>query len=299
MGRVFVRYEGGPYYVEFHVGGKTFRKKAFKDRKRSEELLRKLHDDAVARLNGLPVVGGRIKPLHELAIEYLEVLEARGRSAVYRSDLRAHLDAAIPGCGWSVLGDVNQSDLERWIHRVVVTKHKRTNATANNYARSVHGFVKWAAKLARVSDPLAGLKKLNESVTAVRSRRILTDEELRKLIAYTETAKNRSSAILKGPDRAMLYRVAALTGLRAGDLAQLRPESFRLEQSPPVVISLAKDSKGKREEPIPLASQLVESLKPWLAKKPRGKPVWPGKWAINKKQGKWLAQDVAATVERL
>jgi hypothetical protein len=40
---------------------------------------------------------------------------------------------------------------------------------------------------------------------------------------------------MSGPDRAMLYAVAAYTSLRASELASLTPESFAFEGEPPMV----------------------------------------------------------------
>ena len=63
----------------------------------------------------------------------------------------------------------------------------------------------------------------------------------------------------------MLYRVAAYTGYRAGELAELTPEHFRLDAEPPHVTMFARDSKGKREEPIPLPlSDVYTSLQTGL-----------------------------------
>jgi integrase len=123
-------------------------------------------------------------------------------------------------------------------------------------------------------------------------RRSLADEEVTALLPATEAGPVRS--VLPGPDRAMLYRVALLTGLRASELASLTPGSFALDTEPPTVTVQAAHSKHRREDVLPLHPALVTALRPWLAGKPPGERVWPGKWAAHKRAGEMLRMDLQA-----
>ncbi len=76
----------------------------------------------------------------------------------------------------------------------------------------------------------------------------------------------------------MLYLVAGWTGLRAQELASLQPESFRLEGAEPTVTVQAGYSKHKREDILPLRSDLADLLGDWLRDKPCGERLWPGAW---------------------
>lgn len=74
----------------------------------------------------------------------------------------------------------------------------------------------------------------------------------------------------------------------------MTPESFRLDETPPTVTVLAGYSKHRRQDVLPLHPSLVESLRPWLAAKKPGTPVWPGAWARAKQAGKTLQRDLKA-----
>ena len=97
---------------------------------------------------------------------------------------------------------------------------------------------------------------------------------------------------MSGADRAMLYATAAYTGLRASELASLKPESFQLDAQPPTVTVLAAYSKHRRQDVLPLHPSLVEMLRPWLSEKLKRKSVWSGDWAKRKYGDKMLQRDL-------
>lgn len=295
MGRVFKRVRGGAaaefWTCEWNVGGKTFRKRAFRDKASSLALLRKLEDETLARRLGVaPPAGGAVRGLADLRAAYLKLLADRGRDPTYVATVTHRIDTCLAECRWRVLGDVTGAPLEAWLGRLAAGG--LAPATRNGYLRDVKAFVRWACEADGAAFPLAKVKPANEQVDRRRSRRILTDAELGALIRATEAARPRWNAALTPADRAVLYRVAAYTGLRASELASLRRESFRLDEVPPVVVVEARDAKGKREEPVPVPAHLVAVLRPWLAGKAAGAKVWPGPWAARKGQSKWLAADL-------
>ncbi len=76
----------------------------------------------------------------------------------------------------------------------------------------------------------------------------------------------------------MLYRVAAGTGFRVGELASLTPASFHLDAAPPSIALRAASSKRRRNDLQPIRDDLAELLRGWLVNKPADQPVWPGHW---------------------
>ena len=125
-----------------------------------------------------------------------------------------------------------------------------------------------------------------------RRRRAFAGEELQKLFlaAWNSVTVFRG---LTGEDRAMLYLVAASTGLRVAELASLAPASFDLTAATPTVRCLAAYTKNGEEAVLPLRSDLADRLAPWLLKKPDGRPVWPGTWS-KKASARMLRIDLAA-----
>ena len=93
-----------------------------------------------------------------------------------------------------------------------------------------------------------------------------------------------------GPDRAMAYRVALSTGFRADELRSLTPESFALDRTPPVVVCAAGYTKNGRKAEQPIPEALANALRPWLATRPDGCPVF----ALPEKTADMLRVDLQA-----
>lgn len=306
MGRIFKPYYTRPdgrggrvrvqvqtYYCEYSCRGKTRRVKAFKDKRASETYLARLQQEADRAAAGhLPAgTGDLLRPLGELQAEYLAVLAGRGASAGYRSWVASRLDEMRGGLRWHRLADVTADRVTVWLGRLR-DESRIAPATLNGYVRVAKGFARWVAGRAGIASPLASLISFDEKSDRRRSRRILTDAELAALVAAAEKAPRRYKTVIPGRDRAVLYLVAAYTGFRASELASLTLTHFRLDESPPVIRPAARDTKGKRDEPIPVPAHLVPRLRDWLATKPATGRVWPGRWAELRKQVHWLARDL-------
>src|SRR5207244_11235050 len=119
---------------------------------------------------------------------------------------------------------------------------------------------------------LAHLTSQNPDADRRHERRALTPDELARLFLAAE----RGGVVLKtkGPDRAALYRVDAGTGFRANELRSLTPESFDLDADPPTVTVKAAYSKRRRDDVQPIRPDLAEALRPWVASKAPGRPVF-------------------------
>jgi integrase len=102
---------------------------------------------------------------------------------------------------------------------------------------------------------------------------------------------------MRGGDRAIVYRLAAFTGLRAQEIASLTPQSFALDADPPTVTVEACYSKHRRRDVLPLAPDLRDRLDAYLAQRRRERcksvdeRLWPGKWY--RKAGRILQRDLA------
>lgn len=304
MGRVFkpeytkpdgqggrVRVQVKDWYVEYtdHTG-KQVRKKVGRDKRTADSALAKFQDQAARKRLGLPDLHAeaelRNRELSALVQEYLTELADRGTSEGYRTEVERNLNAAIADRCWRVWSDLNEGGLRKFLAR---KKNENSPATANAHLRSAKGFANWYSSRINEHSPFKNIKSFNEQVDRRRSRRVLTDGELDKLIAAAKTAPRRHKCIINGGLRAALYFVAAHTGLRASELASLEPDSFALDAEPPVVIVEAKHAKGRRSEPVPLSEELVAFLRVWLDGR-RGK-LWPGKWAEHKRQVRWVERD--------
>lgn len=110
-------------------------------------------------------------------------------------------------------------------------------------------------------------------VVTTAKRAALPPELTARLIESTRLLPRRRS--MSGEDRAWLYTLAAITGLRRGELQALTPESFSLEGNPAVVSLPGCDTKNSDDAIQPLPSHVIPALRSWLAGKSVGRPLWP------------------------
>jgi len=197
----------------------------------------------------------------------------------------------ITGCKVKISSDITSSRVQAFL--ADLRKNGSSIQTSNHYLRAIKQFTRWLVKDRRSGeDSLAFVAMLNIATDRRHDRRPLTEEQLGLLMNAAKSGRviNR----MKGIDRAMLYAVAAYTGLRASELASLKVGSFSLDSDPPTVTVQAAYSKRRRQDVLPLHASLVELLRTWLGDRPAKESVWPGPWAKNKHGGGMLKHDLEA-----
>lgn len=308
MGRVFkptytrpdgfggrVKVQVKDWYVEYtdHLGEQQ-RERVGKDKRAAESALARLQERAARLRLNIPDptadAEARAKPTGTLADEFLAELSDRGRSAGYRAEAKRILDAVLTACKWHTWADVTEASL---IKHLAKKRADTSPSTANGHLRIAKAWANWYSDRIRERNPLKVVKAFNEKVDRKRSRRVLTDAELDRLCAAAEAAPVRHNTEIDGPLRAILYRVAGFTGLRASELASLTPAHFDLDAETPTVTIQAKDAKGRREDSVPLPDALVTLLRPWLKGKGGRSKLFPGKWAEHRRQVRWIERDAA------
>lgn len=145
--------------------------------------------------------------------------------------------------------------------------------TINHHVRAVKAFSRWLWRDGRAREhALAHLGTINPETDRRRVRRALIPEEAARLIRAAESGRDVLG--MTGPDRAILYSMALATGFRASELASLVPESFRLAESPPLIVCEAAYAKNGRRAEQPIPESLAARLSPWLATRPAGQTVF-------------------------
>jgi integrase len=139
-------------------------------------------------------------------------------------------------------------------------------------------------------DPLAELHPQNAEADRRHRRRALREDAFARFVEAA--AAGTPFRGLAGPDRLVLYTLAANTGFRAGELASLTPESFDLDASPPTVTVAAAYSKHRREDVQPLRPDVAAMMRKYAAGRPRRLPLWPGTW--HERAAEMLQRDLAA-----
>jgi len=122
-----------------------------------------------------------------------------------------------------------------------------SSKTLRNYSESLKSFCRWAQKRGYLEkNPLENLATVNGAPTS--TRRALTEDEVHRLL---EAAPEH---------RKLLYEVALMTGLRAGELRSLTPNDVDLENSQLVLHAEWTKNRKPGLQPIPedLTIRLLE-----------------------------------------
>ena len=271
----------------------------------SEQMLAELVRTVELGKAGLidPFENHRKRPLREHLTDFRQHLESKGNSEPHVDLTVSRVTAALTGAGFRVLGDFNADKVANWLKKQRDNKDKKKRfgvATSNHYLVAVKSFGNWLLKSERLErNPFVHLSRLNSKVDVRVKRRALDPEELTRLIDAAQLSTKRFRE-LTGPDRAALYLVATMTGLRANELATLRRSAFDFTASPPTVEVEAKNEKAGRGAVLPLHPILVTRLTAWIEGKnelvdadevSRIALLWPGTWA--EKAAKMVRQDLA------
>jgi integrase len=145
--------------------------------------------------------------------------------------------------------------------------------TCNHYRSAPRAFTRWAVLKAKRlrHDPLLGVSGYNVEKDRRHDRRTISVEELRELIGAAE----RGPVVMDmtGHTRALIYRLAAATGLRYSEIRSIRPESFDWE-APSVTVAAGYTKNGETAT-LSLPAELLADLKPYTTRCDAGKPVFP------------------------
>ncbi len=257
-----------PYWIQYkdHLG-KRKTTKGFTDKGLTEELAAKLEGDVRLRRTGL------IDPEQERYAEVKQValsvhLAAFEESLADNSPKHctvtmSRVNRIIEGCGFATLADIRSEPVQAYL-RSLRKSENISPRTYNHYIQALDSFCNWCVMTKRVlANPLLGLERLNTEVDVRRARRALTAAEVGQLIASARGSKKKIKRV-DGEQRARIYFLAYMTGLRKGELASLLPKSFDLAANPPTVTVEARHSKHRRKDVLPLHPEVVTELRKWL-----------------------------------
>jgi integrase len=173
----------------------------------------------------------------------------------YRIILRLHL---VPYFEGKALDEITVADVEAFMHRQIDEKGL-AHSTVANQVNLLHAVFKTAMK--------AGLVAANPVTAADKPRSPGADADIRFLTVEEVEALVRSVADDDvGPTDAVLFRVAAMTGLRQGELIALRWRDvdwaagvIRVRQAY-TRGRLGKPKSRRSERAVPMADAVVRTL---------------------------------------
>jgi site-specific recombinase XerD len=231
------------------------------------ELLRRIDREKAGLID--PAEEQRKRPLSEHLADFKRYLTNKGVTPKQTNESTAQVQKMVDARKWKLTGDISASGALEFLGGL--RQAGKSAQTYNHYLKSTKQFTRWLVRDRRSQvDPLAHLSKLNVSTDRRHDRRALSTEEFQRLVEAAGTGKKIDG--ISGPDRAMLYILAAWTGFRKGELGSLTRRSFRLDDNPPTATVAACYSKRKRQDTQILHPEVVRRLKDWLATKPDIKP---------------------------
>lgn len=166
---------------------------------------------------------------------------------------------------------------------------RQSDQTRNFHLAAVKQFSKWATSAYLPADPLVHLKGSKNPVQA-RPRRVLTPVECMTLLEVTATQPERWG--MAGAERALLYRMALETGMRANELRTLTRGSLDLGERPTVTVE-SKFSKNSETDELPLRPDTAELLR----RHTRANKLLPGARVFNMTKSQHSAKMLRGDLE--
>ena len=204
---------------------------------------------------------------------------------------------------WPLIGDITASGVLEFLGQL--RRDGLSAQTYNNYLTAIKQFTRWLVRDRRTPiDPLLHLSRVNVQTDRRHDRRALSQEEFDWLVEAARAGKTVEN--IPGPDRAMLYVLAAWTGFRKGEIGSLTLRSLRLDDDPPTATVAACYSKRRREDTQVLHPEVVRQLREWLATKraiwSRDEPLFPisGRvpGGVERKTNKMIERDLMAARDK-
>ncbi len=262
--------ESAKWYVQYYdANGKRQRVPGYTDKEATLQLAAELKRKSERIQSGLadPHETGKLLPLENHLEDFRAFLQSKSNSAKHVNETCSKIKKLIGECKFERWIDIVASGVVRWLasQRTVGNMGARTS---NSYLKSFKHFCSWLENDGRVpkkKNPVEHLSIINAEADIRWERRAMSPEEFTWLVKAANSGPDVQC--VSGPDRAMLYIVAAWTGYRRGELASLTLGSFSFETNPPTVQVKASYSKRRRNDIVPLHPTVVEQLKDWLAAK--------------------------------
>ena len=227
--------------------------------------------------------------LSDHLIGYLDHLRSKGDSDRHIEDTERLIRRLMKDCDLVALRDIHRDVIEGWLAGRV--KEKMAPRTRNSYLQAIGGFCGWCVETNRLTiNPVSKIQRADEKVDRRRNRRALTEDELVRLLDVARRrpleeaqtirrGKNKGKLLANvrpetrlrlerlGWERALIYKMMALTGLRKNELSTLTVGQLLLDANFSYIELDAADEKSRKGNTIPIRADLADDLRTWLTAK--------------------------------
>jgi integrase len=202
------------------------------------------------------------KTLTEHLKDFGDALLAKGNGTGYAKQVVSRVGLVFADCGFTRWADLDANKL--YTDLSDRRKNGLGQRSFNYYLKAAKQFCRWMIKERRATapSPLEHLGCIKQTEKR-RQRRAIMVDEVRRLLAATRTAPERYG--LTGAERALLYRVAIETGLRASELRSLTKAAFDFQGC--TVTLQAAYSKRRRQDVLPIRPDTAREIENLLAPK--------------------------------
>ena len=249
--------------------GKRRMKKGFTDKALTKQLAEKMnHECRMRRLGLIDAEQEERAQAQQAEIEphladYEKSLRAKENSEKHVKLTLSRVRKIIQGCEFKQLKDLSADDVETFLTELR-EEDEIGFKTYNHYLQAIDGWCNWMISRQRLDrNPLSGIPRLNAELDVRHPRRALTPDEFSQLLS-SASQSDIEIQCYSGEERARIYTLSYMTGLRKGELASLTPKSFKLSGKQPTVTVEAKSSKHRKKDVLPLHPELVPMLKTWI-----------------------------------
>jgi len=304
--------------------GTTRRFAAFKDKRQSEALGRRIEALVACRIAGAqpdseltrwlektsPRLRERLvgiglldstraaasKLLSQHLDEFKQSMSDKGDTAMHVQTVVTRVRRVMAGCGFRSWLDIRAERVERYLAELRNGDKNLSVQTSNFYLQAAQSFCRWMVLNRRAGEsPLAHLQQMNVKVDRRHDRTAFEVEEVQRLLAATCRGPERFG--MDGRERGLLYRLTVETGLRRNELKNLKVSSFDLDGR--VVVIQAASSKHRREDTLPLRPETVEELKAFFTSRLPEAKAFGGRYQhLTDKTAEMIQEDLAATEEK-
>ena len=218
---------------------------------RLNELIKEREAEHSGRVPPKAVREALQKPLADLLDGFLTDLDLQNCSAHYIQVVGSHARRTFAGCGWKSLADVDAGAFLKFRAALRTRKGAVLSARAqNDWLDSLTVFFNWLVSPRKVlkENPLADISKVSIRGAKKIKRRALSFAEFDKLLQVA------------GPNRAV-YHFATRTGLRRGEIQQVRVYDLHLDGSEAHIAARGSTTKNGKDALPDLTPELVVDLK--------------------------------------
>jgi integrase len=249
------------------------------DKATAQQILAKTEKEAAQIRAGLrdpitdAIVAHSREPAQAWVDAYVASLEVtHGTSNQHVADTRAKIEKIIASTSIDSAAKLNQQHVVDYIANR--QKEDVSARTVQSYLVAIKGFTHWCVANNRLHrDPLVNLASPSPARDRRYQRRALSRAEWCRLKVTTENSPPRRH--LSGPERALLYELALVTGLRAKELLSLKRSSFVFSGTSRYVMLPSSNTKNAKPAEQNLTRSLAVRLEEYLANKMPSAKAFP------------------------